>query len=74
MRELILHGIMWVSIGILAGLSLQRIDHWLAPKCQVEVRDPRATVIIRLEQPQPCDPASMAIEARAAVKAALEAE
>ena len=44
------------------------------PQVPSRSEDPRATVIIRLEQPQPCDPASMAIEARAAVKAALEAE
>jgi hypothetical protein len=57
----------WIVVHYLNRDMAQRV-------CRVEAMNQNATVIVKLDQPQPCDPASMAIEARAAVKAALEAE
>ena len=58
---------LWIVVHCLNSDMAQRV-------CRVEAMNSTATLVVRLDQPQPCDPASMAIEARAAVKAALEYE
>ena len=71
----------WLTLTVLAALfvALWIVVHCLSRDmaqrvCRVEAMDLRATVIVKLDQPEPCDPVSMAIEAHEAVKAALEAE
>jgi divalent metal cation (Fe/Co/Zn/Cd) transporter len=63
------------SGAVVAQSAINRLLNQSAVRvCRVEAMNQNATVIVKLDQPQPCDPASMAIEAREAVKAALDAE
>ena len=47
------------------------LDQGAARVCRVEAMNPGATVIVKIEQPEPCDSRAMAREAREAVQGAL---
>lgn len=63
-----------VGAMLAQGLFNRMLDQEAGRFCRAEAMNPGATLIVRLEKPEPCDPRAMAREAREAVNAAIAAE
>jgi hypothetical protein len=61
-----------LALGVVTGRRFPKQNKSAQSDCKIEAMNRLGTIVVRLDQPAPCDPAAMAIEAGTAVKAATE--